>query len=284
MPVVLAIYASVTLGFGDFFAGVGGRKDPHPGAVMSMAFVASIVGSIVAGVYVLVFPPDAFGGDDLFWCLVATGFAVFARPLLYLGMERGPIVIFAPVMGVLTLVVPAVAAPIVGQSLGGLEWVSVGLAIPAVVLIVSEGGVPSLSTLRGSAVLPLAIIVGFLIGGMSISLGQVDEGVGALPALITQFGSVLLIPVVTRPIRPMASLGPTVIRFGLLVGIVDIGAVIASTIAFQRGNVAVVAAIMGFAPAITIALASRVFGERVHRLQWAGVSLAGVCVVLFAVA
>ena len=284
MPVLLALYASVALGFGDFFAGVGGRKNPHPGAVMSMAFVASIVGSVIAGVYVLIFPPAAFGSDDLFWCLVATGFAAFARPLLYLGMERGPIVIFAPVMGVITLIVPTIAAPLIGQSLGALEWLSLGLSLPAVVLIVSEGGGPSFSAIRANAILPLAITVGALIGGVSISLGQVDAEVGALPALITQFGSMLLIPVVTRPIRPMAPLSSGVVRFGVLVGVVDIGAVIASTIAFQRGNVAVVAAVLGFAPAVTIALASRVFGEHVRGWQWAGVGLAGFCVVLFALA
>jgi drug/metabolite transporter (DMT)-like permease len=67
------------------------------------------------------------------------------------------------------------------------------------------------------------------------------------------------------------------------VGAIDIVAIIASVIAFQRGNVAVVAAIMGFAPAITIALAWRVFHERVRGWQWAGAALASSAVLLFAV-
>ncbi|NDH87355.1 MAG: hypothetical protein EBY61_01660 [Actinobacteria bacterium] len=61
-------------------------------------------------------------------------------------------------------------------------------------------------------------------------------------------------------------------------------AIIASTIAFQRGNVAVVAAILGFAPAATIAIAWRFDGEQVRRWQWLGVGLAIATISLFAVA
>ena len=249
-----------------------------------MAFIASIVGTVVAGVYVVLFPAEEFGADDLVWSIAAAVFVSLARPLLYLGMERGPMVVFAPVLGVVSLVVPAIAAPIVGESLGGLELAGVLLAIPAVVLIVAEGRLPTITLLRSSQALPLGATVGALIAGVSICLGQVDEGAGAMPALITQIGAVLLIPIVTRPIRPMSPLGGPVMRFGILVGLIDISAVISSAIAFQRGNVAVVAAIMAFAPAITIALAHRLLDERVQRWQWLGAGLASVCVVLFALA
>lgn len=284
MPVFLASFASMVLGFGDFFAGLGGRRDPHPGAVMTMATIASAVGAVIAGSYLLVFPPDVFGADDLVWSLAAMVFASLARPLLYLGMERGPMVVFAPVLGVVSLILPAAATPIVGDPLSTLELLGVALAIPAVVMIVSEGGTPSLGALRASGAFRLGVIVGVLISGISICLGQVDEGAGAMPALFSQGGAVVLIPILTRPILPLAPLSGTVVRYGMLVGVIDIGAVIASTVAFQTGNVAVVAAIMALAPAITIGLAHRFLHERVQRWQWTGAVLAVVCVALFAVA
>lgn len=251
---------------------------------MAMATIASAVGTVIAGLYVLVFPPGEFGADDLAWSLGAMAFMIFARPLLYLGMERGPMVVFAPVLGVVSLILPALAVPIVGDSLSILELVGVVLALPAVVLIVSEGGLPSISHLVQSQALRLGLIVGTLISGVSICLGQVDEGAGAMPALVMQAGAVVLIPVLTRPILPMAPFSRTVLRFGLLVGAVDIGAVIASTVAFQTGNVAVIAAIMAFAPAITIGLAHRVLHEHVRQWQWLGAGLAAGCVVLFSLA
>jgi len=283
LSVLLAGLAATLLGVGDFFGGLGGRRSEHPGASVSIAWVASVVGAVLAGVFVLVVPPDQFGRTDLLWSLVATVFVSFARPLLYLGIERGPIVVFAPVLSIVSLVVPAVVGPLTGQSLRGLDLLGVVIAFPAVLLIVS-GGELSLTALANSRpALVLGVITGALIGGASLCFAQIDPGAGAMPAFVTQLGAVLLIPVITWPIRPMAPIDRVVGKFGVVVGAIDIVAIIASVIAFQRGNVAVVAAIMGFAPAITIALAWRVFHERVRGWQWVGAALASFAVLLFAV-
>lgn len=251
---------------------------------MSIAWIASVVGAAVAGMFVLLVRPDAFTARDLVWTLGATGFVTFARPLLYLGMERGPMAVFAPVVGVVSLVVPAVIGPLTGDGLRALEVVGVVLAVPAVVLIVSGGALTSAGRLRSNEALTLGVITGVLIGGAGLCFAQVDADAGAMPAFVSQLGTALLIPIVVRPIRPMSPLSDVVRKFGLLVGVIDIGAIIASVIAFQRGNVAVVAAIMGFAPVVTIALAWRVYRERVQRWQWLGAGLAATSVMLFAVA
>lgn len=283
MSVFLAGLAASLLGVGDFFGGLGGRRTAHPGSAMSIAWVASLVGAVIAGAFVLVVRPDAFGRSDLWWTLAATVFVSFARPLLYLGMERGPIVVFAPVLSIVSLVVPAVVGPLTGQSLVGLELIGVLIAFPAVLLIVSGGELSPRSLLQSRPALVLGAITGAFIGGASLCFAQIDPDAGAMPALITQAGAVALIPVLTWPIRPMSPLDRDVWRFGSLVGAIDVVAIIASVIAFQRGNVAVVAAIMGFAPAVTIAMAWRVLHERVRGWQWAGATLASVAVVLFAV-
>ena len=276
--------ASALLGCGDFLAGVGGRRSGHPGSAVAIAWVASLVGGVVAGVYVLIFQPDAFNLDDLLWTLAAILFFSLARPLLYLGMERGPMAIFAPVIGVVGLVVPAVVGPLTGQSLNGLELLGVLLAVPAVMLVVAEGRFPSIDTVRHSPALGLGVVTGALIGATSLCLSQIDPDAGAMPAFLVQAGAVVLIPIAARALRPMAPLRADVLRFGLLVGFVDAGAIIGSVIAFQRGNVAVVAAIIGFAPAVTITLAWQVFGEKVWRWQWVGAGLATVSILLFAAA
>lgn len=284
MSVLLAGMASALLGCGDFFAGVGGRRTGHPGSAIAIAWVASLVGAMVACVYVLIFQPNAFSLDDLLWTLAAILFFSLARPLLYLGMERGPMAIFAPVIGVVGLVVPAVVGPLTGQALNGLELLGVLLAVPAVVLVVAEGKFPSIDSVRHSPALGLGVITGALIGATSLCFGQIDPDAGAMPAFLVQAGAVILIPLAARAFRPMAPLRADVLRFGLLVGFVDAGAIIGSVIAYQRGNVAVVAAIIGFAPAVTITLAWRVFGEKVWRWQWVGAGLATVSILLFAAA
>ena len=246
--------------------------------------MASVVGLVVAVGYILVFPAEAFTREDLLWSLGAGVFSSGARPLLYMAMERGPIVVAAPTIGVVSLVVPAVVGPLTGASLAGLEVIGVLVALPAVVLIVSEGRLPCPGVIAGSPVFVLAAAAGALIGVMALCLAQVAPEAEASPAVVTQALSILLIPLVAVRFGGMAPGNKDLRWFALVVGIVDIIAIIASTIAFQRGNVAVVAAIMGFAPAITIAIAWRRDGEVVRRWQWLGAGLATVSILLFALA
>lgn len=284
MPIVYASLASVLLGTVDFLAGLFGRRNTHPGAVMSLAVVAAGASAVAAGLYVLAFPADAFGRDDLGWSAGAGVLAALARPLLYLGMERGPMTVFAPVMGVTGIVLPALAAPLVGQSPGPLEFVGLVAAVPAVVLIVSEGKAPSWKLLRTSSVVRLAVLVGCLLGFSSICLGQVDEGAEAMPAFVLALTAMALTPAFVRLIGTPAPIDGSVVRQGALLGCVEAAAVILFAFAYQLGNVAVVSALLGFAPGVAIVLAVVVLAERMHRTQVIGGLLAGLAVLAFAVA
>ena len=284
MPVFLGGLAAALLGTGDFFGGVGGRRIDHRGAVVSIAWVASCVGAAVAGLFVLVFPPAHFGRTDFYWTLVALVFAATTRPLLYLSMERGPIAVVAPVFSLVSLVVPAVVGPLTGDALGGAEFVGVVLAIPAVLLISSEGRLPTVKMLRSGSGVAMGCLVGTLLGCQSLTFAQITPDAGAMPAFLTQLGSVFWIPLITVPFRLMAPVSSDVRRFGVLVGLIDIGAVIAMVIAFQRGNVAVVAAMLGFAPVTTMTLAWRIYHESVLRWQWVGAALGAVAIILFSTA
>lgn len=284
MPVLLAGLAAALLGAGGFFGGVGGRRISHPGAVVSISWIASCAGAAVAGAFVLVFRPDDFGDTDLKWTLLAMVLAALVRPLVYLGMARGPMAVFAPVLGVVSLAVPAVVGPVTGDSLSGAELAGVVLAVPAVLMIVSGGGLPSWKMVRSGSALPLGLVVGGLIGCINLAFGQINPGAGAMPAFLTQLGAAALIPLISRPVQQMAALSREVCRFGLLVGLIDVGAIICGVIALQRGNVVVVTAVLGFAPVVTIALAWRAYGEAVRHWQWVGAALAAASIVLFSTA
>ncbi|MXV98748.1 MAG: EamA family transporter [Acidimicrobiaceae bacterium] len=284
MPVFLGGLAAALLGVGDFFGGVGGRRIDHRGAVVAIAWVASCVGAAVAGLFVLVFPPAHFGRIDFYWTLVALVFAATVRPLLYFSMERGPMAVVAPTFSLVSLVIPAVVGPLTGDPLGGAELAGVALAMPAVLLIASDGKLPTNRSLWSGEALLLGCSVGALLGCLSLAFAQISPDAGAMPAFITQLGAIGIIPLITRPFRLMAPLSPDVRRFGLLVGLIDIGAVIATVIAFQRGNVAVVAAMLGFAPVTTMTLAWRVYHEAVRRWQWVGAALGAAAIILFSTA
>ena len=276
--------AAALLGAGDFFGGVGGRRIDHPGAVVSIAWVASCVGAAVAGLFVLVFPPAHFGLTDFYWTLLALVFAATVRPLLYFSMERGPMAVVAPTFGLVSLALPAVVGPLTGDALSGAEVVGVLIAVPAVLLIASDGKLPTSRALWSGEALALGCLVGALLGCLSLTFAQISPDAGAMPAFLTQLGAVFWIPLITRPFRMMAGISADVRRFGVLVGLIDIGAIIAMVIAFQRGNVAVVAAVLGFAPVTTMTLAWRVYKETVRRWQWVGAAMGAASIILFSAA
>lgn len=284
MPVLLAGLASSLLGCADYVAGYGSRRNEHPGAAVSIAWLASFVGVAVSSAYLLVFPPEAVTAADLGWSLAAGCFASAARPALYLAMERGPVVVASTTIGIVSLAVPAVVGAFTGATLVLLEIVGIVLAVPAVVLIVADGRLPGPAALTSSPVFPLSAATGALIGAMALCLGQVAPEAEATPALVTQTLGIVLIPLVAVRLGGRAPADAGLRRFALVVGLIDIAAIIASTIAFQRGTVAVVAAIMGFAPAVTITMAWRIDGETVRRWQWLGAGLAVGSVMLFALA
>ena len=136
----------------------------------------------------------------------------------------------------------------------------------------------------GSA-LALGCLVGVILGCLSLTFAQITPDAGAMPAFLTQLGAGGCHPsrddAVPADVPPLSS---DARRFGVLVGLIDIGAVISMVIAFQRGNVAVVAAMLGFAPVTTMTLAWRIYHEAVRRWQWVGAGLGAFAFILFSTA
>lgn len=274
----------VLLGIGDFLAGLGGRRLAVEGSTATMAWVASVVGTVVAGVYLLVVPPEAFGGADLAWALVAGVLVSFARPLLYLGMAKGPIVVFAPVFALFSVAVPVLVGPFVGESLAGLEIVGIVLALPAVVMVSSEDRVPRPREAVRSPAFALAVLVGTILGLIALTFSAIDQSAGAGPAFVSQAVGIVGVPLAARTFGRVARLGRGMVSWGAGVGAIEIVAVIANVAAFQRGSAAVVAAVLGLTPVVSIVLAWRVLAEPIHRVQVVGSAFGVASILLFSLA
>lgn len=284
MAVLLAVASASLLGVSDFLSGLAGRRSTVAGSVTTIAWLASVVGAAVAWLAVAVVPPVSIEATDLRWTLVAGIGVAAVRPLLYLGMTRGPIVVFAPTFALVALVVPAVLGPLAGQSLAVPELVGVVVALPAVVLISSSPRPPRLSELAGSPAVLLGVVVGALLGGISLAFSFVSTDAGILPAAVTQTMAAVLIPLVALVRLPVARPTPTLAGWGGGIGLISIVAVFASVLAFQRGSAAVVSAVLGLSPALTIVLARRLLDEPVVRVQFVGIGMGVVAVALFALA
>ncbi len=282
MVLTLAITSAVSLGVADYLAGVTLRRDGRTDAALSYTTIASMLGSVFVLAALPLAPPEAFGRADLGWAIAAGIAFGVALPLLMVGMARGPIALVAPVFGLVSLAVPAIVGPLLGDELSQAEFFGLLLAFPAAGLVAitphrTEDAMPV-----GQALL-LASAVGALLGAAAVFFGRTatDSGIG--PAVVAQITATALLfgtgIVSGRLLRPRRQgLGPAA-----GVGTLSALAVLLSVLAYQRGPVAIVAAVIGLAPGPAVLLAWLLISERINRLQLLGFAFGVAAVVLFAV-
>ena len=281
VTVLLAAASAVFFGVGDLLGGVAIRRSGRPGAAIAVAMTATAVGAVVVGLVLVVRPPEAVGVADVVWPVMAGLLLAATRPLLYLGMARGPIAVFAPGYGLTMIAVPVLVGPFIGQRLTGVEVLGVVLAVPAVVLLSGEGGLPRIRDVVRSRVLGLALVVGCSIGVAGILLTQADAAAGEVPALLVLLTGLVLLLAFARARSESVWPDLVVRRFGLVLGCTSGMGIVLSTAAYLRGSAAVVTALIALSPGVSVGIAWRFLGERVAPLQTLGGAFGVASVVAF---
>ena len=280
--VLLGSLAAVFFGMGDLLGGMALRRSGRSGAATSIALTVTAVSAALTGVVVLVHPPEAVSAGDVVWSVLAGLLMATTRPLLYVGMARGPVAVFAPGYGLVMIAVPAFVGPFIGQTMGSLTVWGVLLAIPAVALLSGEGRLPRPAELVRSRILGLAVLVGVSLGSAGLCFSQIGEEAGVLPAFMSLAVGLLVLAVASR--IQTGAVWPDRLnrRGGTVVGLTSAVAFILSTAAYQMGSAAVVSALIALCPAVSITLSWQFLGERVARLQVLGGVFGAAAVVFLA--
>ncbi len=284
VPVLLAGLSAIAFGCGDLLGGVAIRRSGRQESSLGLAMVATMVGAVLIGTYVLVRPPEVVRFADVAWPVAAGLFMAVTRPLMYLGMARGPVAVFAPVFGLTMIAVPAVIGPFIGERLAGLEVLGVLSAVVSVVLLSGEGGVPRPGRLLRSPAVGLAVVVGTSIGMGGVFLTQAAPEAGELPALLVLVSGLVVLPVFHRVRIGTFRPDRAVVGFGVVLGVSSGTAMVLSTAAYLRGSAAVVTALIALAPGVSVVIAWRFLGERLYLLQAVGGAFGVAAVVAFALA
>jgi len=282
VTVLLAAVSAVFFGVGDLLGGIAIRRSGRPGAAVSVAMTATAVAAVVVGLVLVVRPPEAVSVADVIWPVMAGLLMAATRPLLYLGMARGPVAVFAPGYGLTMIAVPALVGPFIGQHLTGIEVLGVLLAVIAVVLLSGEGKLPRIGDIVRSRVVGMAMAVGCSIGMAGILLTQADPAAGEVPALLVLLTGLVVLSTFARVRSGSVWPDPIVRRFGLVLGFTSGTAFVLSTAAYLRGSAAVVTALSALCPGVSVGIAWRFLGERVAPLQVLGGGLGVASVVAFA--
>lgn len=295
ISIIAGLIASFSYGVSDFLGAL---------AAIRVRVIPTTTLSYAAAVVVLAIAVLATGGvwssGVLFWGAVAGLCAVVGFVTFYAAMARGPMSLVSPLIAVLGAAVPIAAAVLLGETLPVLAWVGVVLALVAATLIASP---PRRAT--GRLAVPtgiLSVLAGVSLGGSLIALDLAPADSGLIAALVEMGVGLVLLMVVLGLTAVSANVKQafdalgvepgseaTLSRRRAVLAAVAAGALLGLAgalvlVALQSGSLAVVSVLIALYPIATIALARVVVGERISRLQFAGVGLALVASVVLGAA
>lgn len=274
MALLLGLVVAATYGAADFLGGLGSRRLPTE----TVAFAAQ-ASSLVPLVGLVLLDPGAPSPRDLALGAAAGVAGAVGIALLYRALAVGRMGVVAPVTGVLAAIVPFSWGVSTGERPSGVTLVGVALALGAVALVPG----PDTSASRdvdGRVELGLALGAGLGFGIVFTLLGEAAGDAGAWPIVAARLATVTLLGLVAA--RAGALRVPPAGQRLLVVGAgaLDVTANALYLVAVRSGLLSVVAVLSSLYPASTVLLARVVLGERLRRVQLAGLALAGVGVVL----
>jgi uncharacterized membrane protein len=274
LAVILGLSSAVFWGAGDFSGGLASRKQP---AVL-VVLVAQVIGTAFLIVVTLLLGEQFPDTTGIIIAALAGAFGGVGLLLLYRAMSHGNIGVVAPVSGLTSALIPSVYAFLVDGAPDGLTLIGFLFAFGAVWLISGGAGAEHLSV----RALADSAIAGAAFGFYLILLNQATSESVLWPVVIGRFASMMLIVVAAW--RAKALHRPTRADLPLMAGagIFDTLGNTLFALAAQVGRLDVASVLSSLYPASTVALAAIFLKERLGRVQWGGVGMALVAIVLIA--
>jgi drug/metabolite transporter (DMT)-like permease len=269
--IALALGASLTWGFADFFGPLKGRT---LGALRVLVYV-QLGGLFVIALVVAIRGKGPAEAGALF-AIPAAISGTLGLYAYYRGMAVGAMSIVAPIAGI-SAAVPVMFGIATGDRPSFWQWLGIAAALGGVFLASREPG-------RGGKVaagvgLALLAAVGF--GGYFPPMhaaGEADFWWASLIFRMTS-ASVVLAAVAIR--RPALGVAPIQVPLLALIGVGDMLGNLLFAAASTSGLVSITSVLASLYPIVTVILARLVLKERVARAQEAGIALtlAGVALI-----
>lgn len=276
LAIAFGLGSSLCWGFSDFFGGLQSRARP----VSAVIFVSQSLGLAALAIYVAISGEAAPALSDL-WPAAAGGAAgVIALAAFYRALAIGTMSVVAPISAT-GAAVPVLVGLADGEAPGTLRLAGMAVALLGIILASRElqSDAAARRNLRLSVGLALVAALGF--GSFFVGI-KVSSEVSVPWAMLAGRGAdiplVVLAALAFRlPLRAERRALPALFAIGAL----DLGANALYALGTTHGLLSVVAVLSALYPAVTVILARVMLGERVQRVQEAGIFavLAGVALI-----
>jgi drug/metabolite transporter (DMT)-like permease len=279
MAAVLALLSSLLWGSADFLGGTVSRRR-KAALVVGTSQAAGLLAIAVVAVAAGALDDDA---GYLPWAVLSGVAGVVGLVSFYAALAAGTMGVVSPIAA-LGVVVPVLAGLGRGERPAALQLVGIAVAIAGVVL--ASG--PELSGRAGARPVLLAAVaaVGFGVALLAIAEGSSHSTLMTLVSMrvtsVTLLTGALLVALARGTRRSEFALTPRDVGLVAMVGIGDVAANLSFGLASRRDDVSVVSVLGSLYPVVTVLLARGLHGERLGRMQTAGVAGALTGVVLIA--
>ena len=275
--IVLALLASVSWGFSDFWGGLVTRRV----AVFAVIFISQAVGFVPIAL-MLGLSGDTFPGlDDLWPVAVSAPLGVLGLAALFRGMAIGTMSIVAPISAT-GVAVPVIVGLATGDQLQALQLMGIVAAAGGAILAgmeVREDTEQSRDARKGVLLaVTAALCFGINIVGLDAS-ADASTWWALAGGRVTELFVVAILVIATgtslRLCRPDLSM---VAR----IGIFDAVGLTFFALATTSGLLSVASVLSALFPIVIVILARVLLGERVRPIQAVGIGLAMTGVALIA--
>ena len=284
LSAALGFLGSIIYGASDFFGGLAAGR--------IRAEKVTAITSVVGLALLLAIAPRAgavFTPGAVLWGTIAGVIGTIAIVLLYASLAIGPMSILAPIMALVSAVVPISIAFVRGERLSVTGYLGLALGLVAVLLICFVPGTRVVRPkLRGVL---FALAAGVAVGLYLTFIDLSPSGTG-LASLIVVFavsaaitGLWVLIRWLSGARAPAQEPAPRFqggVALAVYAGVTDAAASALFLAALRLGDLSVVSVLSAMSPAGTILLAAIVLRERVAIVQWIGFAVALAAAALLA--
>lgn len=274
LTIFFGLVSALTWGAADFSGGFATKRLP----ATLVVFFSQVVGLITLMVLAVTFSEAVPGWRDLGFGALAGVFGMGGLLALYHGLGHGQMGVVAPVAALVTSFIPIIVAFVQEGVPQPLTLWGIGVALAAVWILSSSGQAGRLS--GRDVLMGCAAGLGF---GLFLTFIDLSSSEAVFWPLVAGRGAALVVlgslnTAQGRWRQPERRVwGPIV-----LAGIFDSVGNALFALATQFGRLDIAAILSSLYPASTILLARLILKERLVRLQWVGVGLALVALVLIA--
>ena len=268
---LLGLGAGLGWGVSDFLGGLASRR----GAIFAVLALAQLAGSALLACILLAVRPEIPSAPALGWGLAAGLAGAVGVAALYRGMAVGSIGIVAPISA-MAVIVPVAVGLARGERPAAL--VSLGIVV-AIVGSILAGRSPGPTGGSSGAGLATIAALGFGWGFVFIDIAAEEGAIWAFS--MARLASTVLLVGAALVVMGLPLLARRVAALAMTAGTIEAGSGLAFAAATTVGLLSVVSVLSSLYPAVTVALAFVILGERLGRVQWVAVALvlAGVAAI-----